>query len=139
MRGPYVILVLIALAILGGLFLVRSKEVLAPITNPDTTTLTSGVRGMVLLGPQCPVVQAGTPCPDKPYSTTIRIFRLGSNSPLAITTSNGEGVFQQFLEPGMYTVTPQAGTPFPTCESVVVTVSADTITDVTLSCDTGIR
>ncbi len=33
-------------------------------TDPPAT---SGIRGAVTLGPQCPVVREGTPCPDQPY------------------------------------------------------------------------
>ncbi|MCI0619854.1 hypothetical protein L0Y40_02355 [Candidatus Wolfebacteria bacterium] len=139
MRGWYFILVVIALGILAGVFFTKSREVFAPIVEPGGTEVTSGIRGTVTLGPQCPVVQAGVPCPDKPYNTTIEIFRLGSNNPLAIITSNAEGKFEIPLAPGTYTVAPQGGTPYPLCDSTTVAVTEGTFTETVVLCDTGIR
>ena len=62
MKSPAVALLLIAA--LAALFLACKSEEEAP-------PLTSGIEGQVLIGPMCPVVQAGTPCPDKPYQATI--------------------------------------------------------------------
>jgi|GEM_PF-3514754 len=39
----------------------------------------SGVAGRVFLGPQCPVVQAGSPCPDKPVAAEVQVLEVGSD------------------------------------------------------------
>ncbi len=35
--------------------------------------LTSGIEGQVLIGPMCPVLREGTPCPDQPSQATIAL------------------------------------------------------------------
>jgi hypothetical protein len=139
MRGPYIILVIIALGILAGAFFMVSKEALTPVGEPDGADTTSGVRGIVLLGPQCPVVRVGESCGDTPYSTTVRIFRTGSNAPFLIVHSDAQGRFESFLEPGAYTFIAEGGTPFPSCGSTTITVLPNTFVEAMLSCDTGIR
>lgn len=139
MRGWYVILVIIALGILAGFFFMKSREALAPITEPADTEISSGIRGIVLLGPQCPVARVGELCDDVPYSTTVRIFRAGSSNPHLIVHSNAQGRFEAPLEPAVYTFMAQGGEPFPVCGSTDVTVALNTFTDVILMCDTGIR
>ncbi|HYU56921.1 MAG TPA: hypothetical protein VEO00_02575, partial [Actinomycetota bacterium] len=37
-----------------------------------TGNVDSGVQGTVLLGPQCPVVIEGSPCPDLPTAAEVR-------------------------------------------------------------------
>ena len=41
------------------------------IESFDGPPLGSGVRGLVTIGPMCPVIQKGVPCPDLPFSATI--------------------------------------------------------------------
>src|SRR5437870_3253948 len=33
----------------------------------------SGIRGVVLLGPMCPVGRVGSPCPDRPIAAVVRV------------------------------------------------------------------
>ena len=101
----------------------------------------SGVRGRVLLGPQCPVVQAGSPCPDKPVAAEVQVFEVGSDDWVTRTDSGEDGRFRIDLEPGSYELLPvvsEAGG-LPYGKRVQVTVESGKHSRVTLSLDSGIR
>jgi hypothetical protein len=100
-----------------------------------------GVRGVVLLGPQCPVETQASPCPDVPLpGATIRVLRDGT--PIdATATSDGSGRFELRLPPGEYTleaIVPEGG-PGMSAKPVDVTVPAGGFVDVVVPVDTGIR
>jgi carboxypeptidase family protein len=100
-----------------------------------------GVRGVVLLGPRCPVETQASPCPDEPLpGVTVRVFRDGE--PLDETaTSDESGRFELRLPPGDYTleaIVPEGG-PGMFSKPVDVTVPASGFVDVAVSVDTGIR
>jgi carboxypeptidase family protein len=100
-----------------------------------------GVRGVVLLGPQCPVETAASPCPDVPLpGVTIRVLHDGE--PLDVTaTSDESGRFELRLPPGQYTleaIVPPEG-PGMFAKPVDVTVPAGAFVDVVVPVDTGIR
>lgn len=101
----------------------------------------SGINGMVLLGPTCPV-QRNPPdpnCADKPFSTLVAIFRASDPvHAVVITQSDAGGSFTASVPPGDYTV--GAGeSNLPRCDHPTVTVPANRYATVTVSCDTGIR
>jgi hypothetical protein len=101
----------------------------------------SGVRGVVLLGPSCPVEQENVPCLDKPLEANIRVLDPGSSDVVATTSSGKDGRFVVRLAPGRYVlegVSP-AGEAFPFAKPVDVTVRPDTFTSATVAFDTGIR
>jgi hypothetical protein len=100
----------------------------------------SGVRGIVLLGPSCPVEQANEPCPEKPYEADIRVVDADSGEVVATTSSGKDGRFVVRLAPGRYVlegVSP--GEAFPFAKPVDITVRPDTFTSATVAFDTGIR
>lgn len=101
----------------------------------------SGVRGRVLLGPQCPVVQAGSPCPDKPVAAEVQVFEMGSDDLVTSTDSGEDGRFRIDLEPGSYELLPivsgAGGLPFG--KRVQVKVEPGEYAGATLSLDSGIR
>ncbi|MEX0817649.1 MAG: hypothetical protein WD027_09390 [Gaiellales bacterium] len=100
----------------------------------------SGVRGVVLLGPSCPVVQENVPCPDQPFEATIRVLDPGSSDVVATTSSGKDGRFVVRLAPGRYVlegVSP--GEAFPFAKPVDVTVRPHAFTSATVAFDTGIR
>lgn len=101
----------------------------------------SGVEGIVLLGPQCPVVREGTPCPDEPFAVDIEVMRAGSTNVIATTRSGDDGRFRIALGPGDYVLDPVeiGDRPFPRGGPVEVTVRADEFAEVTITLDTGIR
>ena len=101
----------------------------------------SGVAGKVLIGPQCPVEQAGSPCPDKPVAAEVQIFSAGSDELVTSSDSGENGRFRIDLEPGSYELLPvvseSGGLPYGT--RTHVTVEAGEYHRVTLSLDSGIR
>ncbi|MCR4274786.1 MAG: hypothetical protein NUW02_01925 [Candidatus Campbellbacteria bacterium] len=113
-----------------------------PTPSPVPISQGSGVRGIVLSGPQCPVMQVGVPCPDKPLQTSLTIDMPNSErlSPLRNFSSDKEGKFSIAISPGTYTISTGAdsGLMFP-CHTEPFVVSANAYTNVTVSCDTGIR
>jgi len=105
----------------------------------------SGVQGVVLLGPTCPVMRdpPDPQCADKPYATAIAVYRgvaqLNSVSPFLIGNSDATGEFKFSLPPGSYTLVATGGTTLPRCAPVQATVQASGYTTSNISCDTGIR
>jgi hypothetical protein len=100
---------------------------------------TSGIRGLALVGPQCPVVTAESPCPDEPFHGTIQVLD-ASGAVVADGRTGDDGSFEIALEPGTYVVTAEleAGSP-PFVKPVDVTVEAGTFAEVNVTIDTGIR
>jgi hypothetical protein len=94
---------------------------------------------MVVAGPQCPVEQIGSPCPDQPFAGTVRATTL-DGSIVAEVETDREGRFRIPLDPGTYVLDvvlvgggPPTATPYP------VRVDQGRFTTVTLNVDTGIR
>jgi hypothetical protein len=111
--------------------------------NDDGPTVTrgSGIEGLVLAGPACPVEQEGSPCPDTPLAgAPVRISPAEGGE--ATTLESGEdGRFRAELPPGQYVVEPQPlAEPLPAPGPAQdVTVQAGSFADVTITYDTGIR
>jgi len=132
MKTPAVALLLIAAA--AALFLAcESAE--------ETPPLTSGIEGQVLIGPMCPVVQVGTPCPDKPYQATIVVWNAERTKKVRTFETDSGGRFRVPLAPGEYYVDPQppdtGGPPTPIPQTV--TVPAGRFLQITIEYDSGIR
>jgi hypothetical protein len=102
----------------------------------------SGIAGVVLAGPQCPVEQAGSPCPDLPLEgVEIQVEEVGGGT-TATATTDGDGYFRVDVPPGEYNVTapPTEGAEFPAPPGdQMATVREGTITEVPIFYDTGIR
>lgn len=107
-----------------------------------TTSLKqSGITGMVLLGPQCPVVREGEECPDKPFATKLVVITPDGSSVIKEFSSNASGEFRVEVLPGTYAIR-SAGIShtLPYCGSTgEIVVVANTYTSAAVSCDTGIR
>ncbi len=103
----------------------------------------SGIRGVVVLGPTCPVAHnlPSAGCADSPYQTVVTVSRASSPKTFATQAerTNAAGAFSFSLPPGTYTLTAKGGTPFSRCSSVNVTVNPTSYATTTISCDTGIR
>jgi hypothetical protein len=98
----------------------------------------SGVRGMVLYGPTCPVEREGEQC-VKPYKATLHIRKRSSHR-LVVTVRSGEdGRFRARLAPGRYVIEPVSERPFPHAAPVTVSVKRHRFTRVTIVYDSGIR
>ena len=100
----------------------------------------SGIEGRVTVGPVCPVVRAGVPCPDRPYEAELAILD-GSGREVASVRSDAAGSYRIALAPGRYRVVPQPppGLPLPRGEAVDVTVPPGRFVTLDISYDSGIR
>jgi len=103
---------------------------------------TSGIQGTVMLGPTCPVMRdpPDPACADKPHQTTVSVFRTVDTVHAFATAKTGtDGTFKISLPPGSYTVNAAGGTTLPRCTQTPATVASTGYTNITISCDSGIR
>ena len=113
-----------------------------PTPAASGTAAASGIEGQALAGPQCPVVQAGSPCPDAPIQVTIEVHTPDHLTKIAEFQTDAEGKFRQELPPGdyfIYPLPPDENAPFPFAEGQYVTVVAGQFSDMQIAYDTGIR
>jgi hypothetical protein len=106
----------------------------------------SGVEGVVLAGPTCPVERVDSPCPERPVALTLGFYTPTHSTPavpVATATSDASGRFRVALPPGTYVVQracgPQACTQFPFVKPLTVEVQPGRYTSLTINADTGIR
>jgi hypothetical protein len=97
------------------------------------------IRGVVMLGPMCPVVTEASPCPDRPVpDMKVRATRQGDLAATAVTDADGRFTMQ--LAAGSYTLQAvlERGGPGMSTKSVDVSVAAGATVDVTVQVNTGI-
>ncbi len=103
------------------------------------TSIDAGVRGVVLAGPQCPVVQEGSPCPDEPMPG-VKIRALQDGGVVGSARTDAEGRFELLLPPGDYVIEAVLPSPGPpSAKPVSVSVPEGGFAHVTVLVDTGIR
>lgn len=107
---------------------------IAPTPTPPPD---SGVRGQVLIGPMCPVVREGTPCPDQPFQATVAVVDEAGVT-LTAFRSGEDGRFRVALPPGRYTLVPQPDG-IRHAPEVRVEVPPGEFVEVTVTYDSGIR
>jgi hypothetical protein len=102
----------------------------------------SGIRGIVKIGPLCPVEIQGSPsaCPDQPVNGFVTAS--DDTGEVARVRTDVIGRFEMPLDPGTYTVVAEldvddAGPPTPIPQTVVVRQGS--FTEVDLQVDTGMR
>jgi hypothetical protein len=118
---------------------VRPTTVPPPTTPPTTTAPAgSGVSGTVLYGPQCPVERADQPCPDEPGPASITLERAGGVI-VGQAQAGSDGRFAIAAPAGQYIVRATSQSAMGGCQPTDATVTEGHYTDVTISCDTGIR
>jgi hypothetical protein len=100
----------------------------------------SGVRGLVLYGPTCPVQRAGQTC-ERPLQTTVVVRHAAARTVVARVRSAADGRFTVRLGAGRYVLRAAAGSSslYPRPVSQGVSVTAHHFTSVTLHVDSGIR
>jgi Carboxypeptidase regulatory-like domain len=98
----------------------------------------SGVRGTVLAGPQCPVEQVGSPCPDQPVADAlVRATRDGMV--VASDRTDTDGRFTIALAPGTYRLTVETSVGIGGARPVSVVVGSGEYAEADITVDTGIR
>ena len=118
-----------------------SSFCIRPFLEPDGNVPESqGIKGIVLLGPNCPVVQVDEPCPDKPYQTELVVTSADGLRTVKRFSSEASGSFVVNLPMGEYAIrSPNLGG-LPSCSSEgTIIVTQDQMTEATIFCDTGIR
>ncbi len=98
--------------------------------------------GTVMLGPTCPVERdpPDPECADKPYQTQLVVTSADGSKIIKESGSDASGKFYIELPPGEYALrSAAAGNILPYCQSPTFTIHANGSTEVTVSCDTGIR
>jgi hypothetical protein len=105
----------------------------------DKSSTEGGVRGQVLMGPQCPGGQTGSPCPPKPTVGVVTALKSVGHA-VGSARTDWSGHFVLRLPPGAYQMwarelgdNPRIATP------KMVTVEAGSFVDITLIINTGIR
>jgi len=103
--------------------------------------LDSGISGVVLAGPTCPVQTPDNPeCDDQPYAASIVVMTADGRFTVTRFAAGDDGRFRVPLFPGTYLLDPLPGASgFPVSSPQTVVVQSVTFTDLTISYDTGIR
>ena len=115
-------------------------SIVVVVERADLASTGGGVRGVVTIGPICPVQREGFWCPDRPFGAELAIRAAGGDEVERIG-SGDDGWYELALEPGSYVLDPltPSGSPFPIGQAVDFTVSTDSWTDLDISYDSGIR
>lgn len=97
-----------------------------------------GVSGRVLSAPSCPVERAGTPCLPRPvHGATVTAYR--GKQQVASTKTDRSGTFRLSLAGGHYLVVARNSGALGTTASKAVDVTANHVSTLTLTVDSGIR
>ena len=106
----------------------------------SATSTSTGIQGIVMRGPTCPVVIAGSgdECADKPFATTLSVRSVSDGAEVRQFASDTEGRFSVALAPGRYVIASLQESAFPICREEVE-VRSDGFTAVAVNCDSGIR
>jgi hypothetical protein len=113
------------------------------VAPPPEASDEAGIAGVVMVGPQCPAVNADSSadCADKPLAATVVVRRTSCGCEYTRFTSAADGTFRVVLLPGSYRLDPlPAGdVGLPAAPSQSVEVVAGQFVDITIRYDTGIR
>ena len=107
---------------------------------PGGTGSTTGIRGVAEMGPMCPVMVQGSPCPDRPVvGATIQVLD-GSNRVVAKGVSDADGHFEISVAPGSYMIVGRYSSGLNRSSRPVAATIPDTgFATVTVVFDSGIR
>jgi hypothetical protein len=119
--------------------LLAACEMFAPQSTPvSATPLSSGIHGVVLLGPMCDAPTATNPCLE-PYSARLVVFDQDGGI-VGDVSSGTDGSFALSLPPGDYIIQPApCGDPFPNAKAQSVTVLDGESTEVEIDYATRYR
>ncbi len=102
----------------------------------------SGIKGIVLLGPICPVerIPPDPACAEKLYQTRLVLTSADQAFVIKEFSSDASGRFSVEVPPGKYTIRSAAAADvLPFCSTDTISVGAGQFVNVTVHCDTGIR
>lgn len=127
---------LLILALLMLALALSACGVGGPTSAPD-----SGIRGLVTLGPTCPVQTENDPQPcSTTYAATFEIHDQASDNLITTVASGADGRFEVRLAPGTYRVVPQVAEVLPIAAPLEnIVVAAGRFTEVQVDFDSGIR
>jgi hypothetical protein len=128
----------VRLKLLSGFAIVALAVVAISATGQAQSRPDSGIRGLVLYGPTCPVQRPGHDC-VRPYAAWITIRREPKGTVAARVHAGSDGRFTARLRAGHYLLVPRNGKPFPRARSQAVSVHRHSFTTVTIHFDSGIR
>ncbi|CAN5130770.1 hypothetical protein BH11PAT3_BH11PAT3_2070 [soil metagenome] len=118
------------------------KPIQKPTSLPVPKVMDGSVKGIVTIGPTCPVVRepADPNCADKPYKTTLVLSNtiIGRNGGMLVFTDEN-GVFTRTLSPGTYMIRSQNDAVYPRLTPVTFEVVQSKQTILNLQFDSGIR
>ena len=140
--GKKVLFTVFALLLVAGLSYIVWSKFSRQSEQTISKTVSSGISGIVLLGPTCPVVKdpPDPECADKPYATNLVITTSDQARVMTEFTSDINGKFNVPLVPGEYAIrSAAAANILPYCSHDVLKVETNRFTDIIVSCDTGIR
>lgn len=108
------------------------------VIPPD---LDSGISGIILAGPQCPVEMPDRPeCDDQPFQGTVVVRSANGLIEVTRFTADSDGRFRVPLFPGTYCLDPMSGrNGFPFAAPQTVEVRSGEFIEITILYDTGIR
>ena len=119
--------------VLGVLIILLSTCSMKTPTPTD-----SGIEEQALIGPVCPVVQAGQDCADRPYQAVLTI-----NSPkgerIVQVQTDENGMFKIPLAPGEYILHPESPSALPFASEQSFVVEEGKYTQIIVNYDSGIR
>jgi len=128
-------LLILIIILLGGAVLIFAEA--EPL---NFSSEGSGAEGVVLIGPQCPVVMEGEECPDKTYKTRLSIRDPQGLKTIKEFDSDENGIFKVNIRPGEYSIhSAAAAEVLPYCISEQFEVRRGEYTKVSVFCDSGIR
>lgn len=134
--SPILVVVLIAVAI-GGYFIFQKQT--TQLSPGEVSTLTSGITGIVELGPiQLGYCRNNEPC-TKPYQATIIVKTADGSKEITKFTSDANGKFSVKLAPGTYLLEPISKSILPQGKPQTVKVESNKFTEVIIRYNTGIR
>jgi hypothetical protein len=112
--------------------------ILSAACGSSTSSADSGIEGQVFIGPTCPVVHVGDPCPDKPYEATITVLN-NTGRKVAKFQTDADGKFRVLLAPGDYILHPESPAVMPVASDQDFTVLPGRFTQLAITYDSGIR
>lgn len=105
-----------------------------------TPPANTGVVATVTIGPMCPVVRVGQPCPDRPFQADV-IVTDSTGSIVARGETDALGTIRLGLLPGEYQLEARSpdGKAYPRAALIDFHVTMGEWTQVAVSLDSGIR